>query len=217
MKINQKLFYFLMFGLCFISLAIPINAQNQNLNSNADSCLNENSPDHNYGAATDVLIGVFNGARWEGVIMFSLSTEFIDFNKAELWFEVMSLEGPIKLEFYEITSFWTENSVTWNNAPSTSNFIANLSVSQGGVYKIDITTSVEYKTGPWSVRITSNDAVWVRLACKDTNSDELKPQIRFDHIEIGADIFYFLFVSILTGLIVSVTLIKKEIRRAKRI
>jgi len=213
MRINKKYLLVLIVSVCFLSLAIPTRAQNKTINAIADATISAFSPDYNQGERTDVLIGEFNGAQNEAVIMFNLTTEFINFTKAELWFEVMSLEGPMKLEFYEMASFWTESIVTWNNAPPAVSFIANLSVSEAIVYKVNITSAVEYKTGPWSVKIRSSDLSWVRIACKETTSDELRLQIRFDHQElIGTDLSLFLFISILIGSIVIVALMRREMR-----
>lgn len=213
MKASRNFLIAFILSVCFISLAIPTKAESKTLNSIADSTIRVNSPNHNYGDATDLLIGEWNGGN-EAVLMFDLSTEFINFTKAELWFEVMSLGDPITLEFYEISSFWTENSVTWNNAPPAGKFITNISVSEAIVYKINIPSSVEYKTGPWSVRINSTDSSWVRMACKETFSEELHPHIRYDYQGdvIGEDLSLFLFISIFVGSIVSVALIRREKR-----
>ena len=214
MRINKKYLLVLIVSVCFLSLAIPTRAQNKTINAIADATISAFSPDYNQGERTDVLIGEFNGAQNEAVIMFNLTTEFINFTKAELWFKVMSLGGPITLEFYEMASFWTEDSVTWNNAPPAGNFITNISVSEAIVYKVTITSSVENKTGPWSVRINSTDSSWIRMACKESLSGNLHPQIRFDHQDdlIGADLSLFLFISILIGSIVSIALIRREKR-----
>ena len=211
---SSKIFLFaFILGMCFISLAIPIRGASNPLNSIADSTIQVPFPDYNNGERTDLLIGESNGWN-EAVLMFNLTTEFITFTKAELWFKVMSLGGPITLEFYEMASFWTEDSVTWNNAPPAGNFITNISVSEAIVYKVTITSSVENKTGPWSVRINSTDSSWIRMACKESLSGNLHPQIRFDHQDdsIGADLSLFLFISILIGSIVSIALIRREKR-----
>jgi len=66
----------------------------------------------------------------------------------------------------------------------------------------------------WSVRINSTDSSWIRMACKESLSGNLHPQIRFDHQDdlIGADLSLFLFISILIGSIVSIALIRREKR-----
>ena len=216
MKSSKKFLFGLIIGMCFISLAIPTKAANETLKSIADSTIQVPFPDRNNGERTELLIGESNGWN-EAVLMFNLTTEFINFTKAELWFQVMSIGGPITLEFYEMASFWTEDSVTWNNAPPAGNFITNISVSEAIVYKVNITSSVEYKTGPWSVRINSTDSSWVRIACKETPSGELHPQIRYDYQEEGDVLLLILFISILIGSIVSVALISVVlIRRKKR-
>jgi len=52
------------------------------------------------------------------------------------------------------------------------------------------------------------------MACKESLSGNLHPQIRFDHQDdlIGADLSLFLFISILIGSIVSIALIRREKR-----
>ena len=216
MRASKKFLFAFILGICFLSLAIPTKAESRTVESVEDTTLRRDSPDRAYGANTDLLIGEWSEKYYEAVLMFNLTTEFINFNIAEFWFEIMSLGDPITLEFYEMSSFWTEDSITWNNAPPAGKFITNISVSEAIVYKINITSSVEYKTGPFSIRINSTDSSWVRMACKETTSEELHPQIRYDYQEdvlIGEDLSQFLFISILIGSIVSLALIKREKRR----
>lgn len=214
MKARRNFLIAFILSVCFISLVIPAKAESKTLKSVADSTIEVNSPDYNNGERTDLLIGESNGWN-EAVLMFNLATEPINFTKAELWFEVMNLGGPITLNFYETTSFWTENSVTWNNAPPAGNFMTNISINEAIVYKINISSFVENKTGLWSVRINSTDSSWVRMACKETPSEELHPQIRFDYqgdVLIGEDLSLFLGISIIVGSIGSIALIKREKR-----
>ena len=215
MKLSRNFLIAFILSVCFISLVSHTKAESRTVESVEDTTLRRDSPDCAYGANIDLLIGDWSERYYEAVLMFNLTTEFLNFTIAEFWFEVMSLGDPITLEFYEMSSFWTEDSITWNNAPPAGKFITNISVSEAIVYKINITSSVEYKTGPFSIRINSTDSSWVRMACKETTSGELHPQIRYDYqvdVLIGEDLSLFLFISIFIGSIVFVALIRREKR-----
>jgi hypothetical protein len=204
-------------SVCLILVAIPVRASTRTINSVEDSTIDQSYPTQNNGGRTDLLV---DQARHDAVIKFDLSPISGVFYEAQFGFEVMSLGGPINLSIYEMMSTWTEMGVNWNNAPPLGTHIIDLYIDETAFYLINITVYAQIvhlaQLGSLSVRLMTNDSNWVRIACKETVSQEQRPQMRFyflDEPSIGIDLSIFVLVSITSGVTGIFIFVRRQYRR----
>ncbi|UCC20344.1 MAG: DNRLRE domain-containing protein [Promethearchaeota archaeon] len=166
---------------------IPIEEQ-ISITAIENATIDEYNPDSNFSADTDLKIGYwildkYGGSQlpeesfWISYIKFDLSDAPTNFVNAELKLEFLFVEAAELLEIYETSSLWSEYAITWNNAPSNEDLLAESYVYEENVYSFDVKSIVEENAGYWSICLALNDSNWMLLASRKCYSEYEPPQI----------------------------------------
>lgn len=141
--------------------ASSLNVQAVEAPLQADSYSTSNFATSNYGAAVNLKVN----ANSDGLFLFDLSalpvgTTTTNISKATLFIWVNSVITPGSLEVAEITSPWTEATVTWNNLPTVNPPIAvSVPANQSGSYvAVDVTPLAQV----WAEKPVANFGLLVR-------------------------------------------------------
>lgn len=145
-----------------------------------DAYVRENSPDRNYGSGP--LLEVDGSSKKDVLLKFDLSgigTASVPSVIVRLY----NLDGSgFGGEFFEVSDFyWTEDFVTFANAPAAGASLGSLGgVTPGNWYEIDLTAALNAALSSgdpyFSLRITSPDANGADYASKE-NSNGFSPEL----------------------------------------
>ncbi len=167
------------------SFIIPVIALNENksLTPIADSFIDFYEPTLNFGDDHYLRLGYYSDffrgylensspAQFETFIKFDLSQAPSIFYKIELRLELTYIKAPTQVEFYETFSYWNEDTITWNNAPSYRILLTSILISQAGFLTVDLTDFLEDETGDWSICLATNDLNPVAIASRQCYTHE---------------------------------------------
>ncbi len=145
--------YFLLtiiFSMCFVVLS-PVIAKaaivkEKTIYCSRDAYVQQGLPDENYGAASVFIIGCNDDDCYETYLYFNLSSiKSLNVNKIELKIPIYSSPEGIVANVYSTSTYWTESSITWNNKPSASNSLGEVTIGKHDSsitshYNLDITS-----------------------------------------------------------------------------
>ncbi|MFX1572338.1 MAG: DNRLRE domain-containing protein [Promethearchaeota archaeon] len=181
----------MVFNLNFILLLTPALAyiETKPFRAVENATIYAENPNTNYGGASELEVG--HWTNWtESFIKFDLSNAPINFSKAELKIEFISVEVDTLLLICKTTNDWSENNITWNSAPSKGISITMINITKEVIYAFDVsytfdlTSTNEYKTRYWSIcltsyGLTSHDNIRIKMASKQCISKYTPPRLIF--------------------------------------
>jgi len=89
-----------------------------------DADVDEEYPNTNTGSYSGLYVGYYTVARWRAYLQFDLSPNPLPANavvtNAYLRLYQYYGTGSLSVGVYQVTSNWAENSITWNNQPSSA-------------------------------------------------------------------------------------------------
>ena len=150
-----------------------------------DSYINANNPNVNFGASGRMVVHSYGPKQ----ALFRFEIPGIDgttVTEATLDFGLDQLKNPGQISIYEVTSIWSESTVTWNNQPTFgATSIADIDLSDadiGTVISIDVTpTAQKWADGSLpqaGFLITSNEDIRANFDTKESGQAS-QPMIRF--------------------------------------
>ncbi|MFW9973189.1 MAG: DNRLRE domain-containing protein [Candidatus Odinarchaeota archaeon] len=175
--------------LSFVLFLPPISIEDQkSIIAIANATIDEYNPDSNDGGDSVLEIGYrilekYGGSQrpeesyWISYIKFDLSDAPNSYDRVELKLEFIFIEATDFLEIYATSSLWSEYLITWNNAPSNGDLIAENYVSEEIVYSFNVADLIEEKSGFWSICLILNDSNWMLLASRQCYNEFNPPQI----------------------------------------
>ncbi|MHA1460174.1 MAG: CBM96 family carbohydrate-binding protein, partial [Promethearchaeota archaeon] len=168
---------------------------------NMDSFISERLKDSNYGDDSYLKIGdAISGQNITYFYFNLLSYDTSSAKRADLYIYVTSVPQETLLSVHVADSnTWNEDSITWNNAPTYGNSIAQKSVSSTGFIIFDVSSVLIVSNLPEiTLIITTEGLSSVRIRSKeniDTRMEDEFPHIIFIRdIVPGFDIFITLFL-----------------------
>ena len=100
-------------------------------------------PASNYGGKNYLLFGEYSLGWREAYLYFNFSDKPADWTKAEISIDMYSVSETFNVTVSLINDTWDEYTINWNNKPIHREIITTLTVSEGKIYKIDITDYIE--------------------------------------------------------------------------
>ncbi|MFX0006306.1 MAG: DNRLRE domain-containing protein [Candidatus Hermodarchaeota archaeon] len=186
MKKIIYLYLFLLCGMLLCSFIMPVMAleERKTYTPIADSFIDFNEPDLNYGDDPSLRIGYYSyfyrginknysPALLDTIIKFDISDPPSNFYKVVLRLDMNYVQALVTADIYGCFSNWVEMTVTWNNAPlRQASPLTSVLISDETDLIIDVTGGLEGVLGYWSIRITTDDLNSVCFSSRQCWDDE---------------------------------------------
>lgn len=159
MKLNEKISFLiiilLVIGLTFFITPIKGITRDGTVSTVAekDAYVTTYNPTSNYGGKDWLIFGNYITGWNEAYLYFSFSEKPAGWTKAEISIDMYSVSETFILSVSLINDNWDEYTINWVNKPIHRETITTFTVSEGKIYKIDITDYIE---GRGSISICVN-------------------------------------------------------------
>ena len=127
------------------------------------------NPTSNYGGKDWLIFGNYISGWREAYLYFNFSDKPADWTKAEISIDMYSVSETFDVTACLINDTWDEYSINWMNKPEHREIITTFTVSEGRIYKIDITDYIE---GRNSISICVNASNYLQTGYVQGHSRE---------------------------------------------
>lgn len=103
-----------------------------------DSYVDSSNPTSNYGGQDWLIFGDYITSWREAYLNFDFSDKPSEWTKAEISIDMYYISETFNITVSLIEDNWGETTITWLNKPDHGEIIANLTVSEEKIYKIDV-------------------------------------------------------------------------------
>jgi len=184
-----------------------------------DTYISERVSDSNYGDAGYLTIGDSISGQNITYLHFDFSSyDTSNSKRADLYIYVTHIAQEILLDVCVANSdAWIENTITWNNAPTYGNFIAQKSVSSTGFVKFDVSSAlIESNIPEITFVITTENLSSIRIRSKENEDTRMEDE--FPHIIFIRDIVpgFDIYVTLLL-ISVAITLVGIKLKISRKL
>ena len=158
-------------GLTFYIAPIRGNTRDATVSTVAekDAYVDTYYPTSNYGGKDWLIFGDYILGWNEAYLHFSFSDKPAGWTKAEISIDMYSVSETFTVTVSLINDTWDEYTINWINKPEHREIITSFTVSEGSIYKIDITNYIE---GRNSISICVNASDYMQTGYVQGSSRE---------------------------------------------
>ena len=188
---NKKIFVIVslifLFGIVFNTTVRSISVKGKTIEeddyiatvADKDSYVSTSNPTSNYGGKDWLIFGEYITGWDEAYLYFSFEDEPDDYESVEISIDMYSVSETFQVTVSLVTESWDETTITWINKPNSTDIIETFTVSEGKIYKIDISDYIEGEG--ISIRINASNYLQTGYVQAHSSegyySDEDAPQI----------------------------------------
>ena len=133
----------------------------------------------------------------EALISFDLPSNYSNYKAIQLQFHVsLWVNNTFHVDFYNITQYWDESTVTWNNKPQLGDILFTLELSHNQNYSININDYLISNTfSIYIIASYSQENYW-KIASKESSWIDIGNRISINLMEIAPFDNYFVIIII---------------------
>lgn len=132
----------LLFLSIFTLSMVKVKADTTTTIASKDSYVYSYNPDSNYGGQDYLIFRNYILGFTEAYLYFDFSDKPTDWTKAEVSIDMYYVSETFDVKVSIVEESWEESTIDWINKPSHAQVITTLTVSEGKVYKIDISNYI---------------------------------------------------------------------------